>query len=330
MKFKKYSSIDNHYRQQTINAIVENGLSGGEWVQLLKIHGSNYSYFCDSTGVKRGKRSSFLDEGFMGDHHFDYDNHVLHLYERLKTIYDFTTLAVYGEIYGGKYDHPDVPKVGGYTRIQKEVQYCPENRFACYDIELDGHPFDWDEVVFVCNFASIPLVPVLRRGTFEELLMSPVKFPDPLHERFGLPPIEGNNAEGWVLKPVINKTFSTGSRVILKGKSDEFKEQSKVKKTPKIRKLSDEGNEMKDIFFSHLNENRLRNVYSHGPVIRQKDFGKLMGLFVQDAFNDFRKEYNDRFEVLDLDEQKLIKKFAGKEAAEIIRPHFINIIDGEF
>lgn len=34
MDFKKYNSIENSYRQKTIDYIVSQGLSGGEWVCL--------------------------------------------------------------------------------------------------------------------------------------------------------------------------------------------------------------------------------------------------------------------------------------------------------
>lgn len=330
MKFKKFGSIDNHYRQKVVNYILEGGFAQNEWVKLLKIHGANYSYFCDGATVERGKRTSFLDEGFYGDHHFDYSDNVMDLFAFLGD-HGVETLAVYGEIYGGLYSHPDVPKVQGYTKVQNQVQYCPENRFACFDIEVNGEPLDWDEVIYLCSSFDIPLVPELERGNFETLLMSDTVFPDPLHKEFGLPPIEGNLAEGWVLKPLEELKFHNGERIILKGKNPNFSEQNPVKKRPKIIKLSDEGNDVRDILCSYVTENRLRNVLSHGPVIKQKDFGKLLGLFGQDAFNEFRRsEHFERFELLELNEQALVKKSMSKEAGNVIRPHFTDIIDGEF
>lgn len=332
MQFKKYSSIENHYRQKVVNYIIDGGFGQNEWVKLLKIHGANYSYFCNGIKSEKGKRTSFLtDETFYGDHHFDYTKNVADIYKYLKELVsDFSVVAVYGEVYGGVYNHPDVPKIQGYTKVQQEVQYCPENRFAAYDIEIDGVPLGWDTVIDLCSKFDIPLVPELERGEFETLLMSDTVFPDPLHEKFGLPPIEGNLAEGWILKPVNEQRFHNGERIILKGKNPNFNEQNPVKKRPKIIKLTDEGNAVKDILCSYITENRLRNVLSHIGAVNQKEFGKILGLFIQDSFDDFCKEHLKRFELLDLNEQALVKKFAGKEAGNVIRPHFTNIIDGEF
>lgn len=330
MKFKKYSSIEQHLRQKAVNYVMDNGLDTGEWVQLLKIHGANYSYFCNASESQKGKRTSFLGEGFYGDHHFDYTDNVTDLFTYLRADFDFEVLAVYGEIYGGVYNHPDVPKLQGFTKVQKEVHYCQENRFSCFDIELNGVPCGWDTVQALCEKFDIPIVPELGRGSFEELIMSETVFPDPLHKQFGLPTIEDNDAEGWVMKPLDERTFKNGERVIFKGRNPKFKDKNQVKKSPKILKLTDAGNEIKDILFSYINENRLHNVISHGTVIKQKDFGKLLGMFAQDVFNDFRKDHQEKFELLELDEQGIVKKFMSREAGNVIRPHFTDIIDGEF
>ena len=331
MKFKKYGSIENYYRQKTINHILESDLCSGEWVQLLKIHGANYSFSCDGAEVKRGKRSSFLgDEKFYGDHNFDYSENVMDLFYYLEKIFNCSVITVYGEIFGGVYNHPDVPKIAGFTKVQQQIHYCPENRFACFDIEVDGKPLWWDDVVRFCEMFKIPLVPELARGYFADLVQADVVFPDPLHKEFGLPTIENNDAEGWVLKPVQERRFYNEERVILKGRNPKFSDQNKVKKTPNITVLSDAGNIMKDVLISFINENRLKNVISHGDTITQKDFGKLMGLLSQDAFSDFLKDYKEPFELLELKEQNQVKKLMNKEAGDVIRPNFVDIIDGEF
>jgi len=329
MNFTKYGSIEQHNRQKTVDYIIQNGFSVGEWVQLLKIHGANYSYSCDGETVTRGKRNSFLDENFYGDQNFDYSQNVMDLWKHLEFV-GIEEIVVYGEIYGGVYNHPEVPKIPGFSKVQQEIQYCPENRFACFDIMCDGIFMNWDDVVHFCNMFEIPLVPELRRGKFEDLIQESTVFPDPLHLQFGLPTINGNDAEGWVMKPLKELLFHSGERVILKGRNPKFKDQNKVEKKPKINKLSDEANDVKDILISYINESRLHNVLSHGEKIGQKDFGKLMGLLSQDAFNDFMKDNEEIFVVLDLNEQKLVKNAMNKYASDLIRPHFVDILDGNF
>jgi hypothetical protein len=39
MKFVKYPSIENMNRLETINAIIKQGFSGGEWCATNKVHG---------------------------------------------------------------------------------------------------------------------------------------------------------------------------------------------------------------------------------------------------------------------------------------------------
>ena len=336
MKFSKYGSIDNASRSKTVNYIVETGNSDGEWVLTLKIHGANYSLWCDGKTVSRGKRSSFIDgQSFMGDLNFDHDMRMKKLFNFIKqNVPTLEVLTVYGEIYGGMYIHPDVERCKSATRVQKEVQYRPDNAFIVFDMKLDGVILDHDAVVSLCGDFGFRHVPVMATGKFVDLMKFPVKFLDPLYTHFGLPEIDDNYAEGWVLKPVEPKFFPTGERIILKGKNAEFCEKNGGKgKPPKpVYELSDEGNRLKDELMSFLTENRLRNVLSHGDIedITTKSFGKLLGLFSKDAFDDFIKDNDVEFEDLPKKERVMIKKVMNREAGNVIRPNFVNIIDGEF
>ena len=140
MKFKKYGSIEGAHRTKTVNYITETGNADGEWVSTLKIHGANYSLWTDGSSVKRGKRSGFVEgEAFYGDFNFNYDERVRDMFAYInETCIDMETLSIHGEIYGGKYDHPDVEKVKGAKKVQKEVSYRPDNDFIVFDIKVDG------------------------------------------------------------------------------------------------------------------------------------------------------------------------------------------------
>jgi hypothetical protein len=82
----------------------------------------------------------------------------------------------------------------------------------------------------------------------------------------------------------------------------------------------------------YLTENRLRNVLSHGELgeINQKSFGKLLGLFSKDAIDDFIKDNPDMMDGLEKKSRKKVQKAFNKMAGDIIRPNFVNIIDGTF
>jgi hypothetical protein len=47
----------------------------------------------------------------------------------------FTTVTVYGEIYGGLLNGETAQ---GSKKVQEEVQYSPETQFAAFDIVIDG------------------------------------------------------------------------------------------------------------------------------------------------------------------------------------------------
>ena len=337
MNFKRYGSIDNVSRVKTVDYIIETGNSGGEWVSTLKIHGANYSIWYDENVVRTGKRSGFIKgNSFYGDNNFDYTENVKEMYNFIKNnIPSMKVLSIHGEIYGGIYNHPDVDRVDNATRVQKEVQYRPDNDFIVFDIKVDGIILDHDMVVMICNKFDFRHVPVLARGKFSDLIGMEVKFHDPLAGILGLPEIKENYAEGWVVKPVTPKFFGNGERIILKGKNPDLIENTgrKVGKPHKpIYNLTDDANRLLNIISGYINENRLRNVISHGDIetITQKDFGKLLGLFCQDIYGDFLKDNGDEFNELDKKDQVCIKKNMNRIAADVIRPNFVNIIDGEF
>ncbi len=334
MRFRKYQSIENTSRAKTVNYIMDSGNSDGEWVLTLKIHGANYSFYCDGEDVKRGRKTDFLvDETFYGDFNFDYSENIKEMYKFIKeNISTMETLTVYGEIYGGLYNHPDVEKVQNATQVMKQVQYRPDNAFAVIDIRVDDDFLDHDAVISLCMDFGFDHAPELARGKFVDLMKFPVVFPDPLSSHLGLPEIEDNDAEGWVLKPLVPKFFDNGNRIILKGKSPKFCEKNggKGKNPAKVIELSDEGNRLKDELLLYLNDNRLRNVLSHIGTVTQKDFGRLLGMLCQDAFGDFSKNNGVDYEALSKKERNVIKKNMNREAGNVIRPNFLNIIDGEF
>jgi len=57
-----------------------------------------------------------------------------------------------------------------------------------------------------------------------------------------------------------------------------------------------------------------------------KEFGKVQGLLIQDAKQDFE---NDLYSISDED-WKAIRKVINREVSAIIRPHWLNIIDNNF
>ena len=338
MDFKKYASIENSYRQKIIDSILMYGLSGGEWCCTEKVDGSNFSFYHDGNTIRCAKRSAFLPEthDFFGclTLREDYDILIEKLYQYFKenTETDSLEMIVYGEIFGGYYNHPEVTVTG--TKVQKRISYSPNNEFYPFDIKINGEYIDYYTFEKACEAVGFPVyAKALFIGTFEEALVSSNEFTTLIPAKLGLPPVEENICEGVVIKPVKCKYFRDGSRVILKNKNEKFSEKSnstKSKQPKKALKLSDEEKAVFNKMFEYLSENRLRSVLSKIGAVNDKMFGKVLGMLVQDLLEDFTKDHEELYAALPKETRKRLRKLLNGEASILIRKNFLNIIDGNF
>lgn len=329
LQFMKYPSIKNTYRVKTIQEIENQGLNNGVWVATNKLHGANFQVCADAEKVKFAKRTSFIedDENFYGLHSNLY-NMKLFLIDRIKRMQNYfgETLNVFFEIYGGSYPHPDVKKFP-VSRIQKGVCYTPSVDIRVIDVAVDFEFLPFDEMTAIVKHYNLKPAIELHRGSFKEMIELDPVFEDPTYKEYNLPSLENNYSEGLVIRPVEEKKFGNGSRVILKKKNPKFSEKQR---TPKVHKqplvLAENVKEIYEELSQSITENRLRNILSHGEEITNKDFGKLQGMLVQDVL----KEDGECLETLEKDERKQVNKLLSQDAAELIRENFLNILDKTF
>lgn len=333
MEFKKYGSIENTYNTKTINKVKEEGKADGIWHVQEKVHGANFSIWCDGHDVRYAKRSGWIEEGEK------FNNWKL-IDERLRsavlTMFRWTcqeSLVLCGEIFGGGYPHPDVKK-HNVSRIQKGVHYTPDVNFYCFDILVDGLLVPIPKMEALCQMCGIFFANSLFTGTLEECLLYTNKFQTTIPIRLGLPEIEDNVCEGTVIKPESPKFLGNGSRIIFKNKNEIFQERKQEGRSGRIKTIFEpmEGEVLQNFetISRYVTENRLRNVLSKLEAITQRDFGKLAGLFNKDIIEEFQKDYGDTFEKLDKTDRKKVTKEMSKIAATLIRDNFVNIINGEF
>lgn len=337
--FKKYPSIEGADRTKVIDYIVQLGFDQIPWQVGLKVHGANFGIMTDGKTMEATKRSGFIvpdDGAFYGYQNVmaTYQQRIFDFYRFLKDVFPLLDiLTLYGELFGGKYGHPDVPNDPHGTMVQKGVDYCPHNDFFLFDIKVDDLFVNKCYTTIACNdHGFIGNVPLFQ-GSFRDCLQYPNEFPDPLHKKWNLPEIEGNICEGVIIEPEEPKFFQSGSRIILKNKNEKFAEKASHRKQRKIQaphEWSEEGWSEVEEMFAYINENRLRNILSHIGEVTDKDFGRIMGMFAQDVFKDYLKDHNDEFSVLDKKEQDLFKKEMQRKCAECIRPNFRDIMDGTF
>jgi len=327
-------------RIETINAIVEQGFSGGEWCATNKIHGANYSFWQDDDDLRSAKRSGLMDGdggGFYGSHtvYAKYSVTMRQMFHDFKSQFNFDYMVAYGELFGGSYPHPEVDRVPQASKVQDGVSYCPHNDFYMFDIAfyLEGKLLFYSSktaVGYTAEKFGIPAANIMAKGTFKEMTALNPIFEDPLYKFFGLPKIEGNMSEGLVISPVDTKFFTGGSRVILKNKNPNFSEQKAKKERKPPKELDPEVAILLDEGFTYVSENRLRNVLSHGHDLSQKDFGKLMGLMAEDVFIAFSKDHGNELTCLEKKNKKLVNAALNREIAALIKPNWQNILDGNF
>jgi Rnl2 family RNA ligase len=342
MKFIKYPNIINVYQQASIDYTYKEGLNVGAWVVQEKIHGCNLSFWVDTSGdVRVAKRSGFIapDENF-----YKADEalkaHTEPLQRLFKIISELTSspekssnldfVAVYGEMFGGYYSHPDVPKVTGHMAVQKGVMYSPFVHFAAFDVLIgfqDGrlHYLDTDRAERVLREVGIRPSRTLFVGTMEAALQYQNDFQSRLPGQLGLPSPENNVCEGVVIKPQETRFFANGKRVIFKNKNDKYKERdaSPKKRTALIESLPPETRRICGELASYVTENRLLNVLSKmGPFDFQK-IGMYIHLLVKDAFEEafLDTDLQKRYSELDRATQNVINKSLDKLSSKIVKDY---------
>jgi len=302
MDFTRYNSLENTYRQKAIDSCHTLGIP--EWVALEKIHGSNFSFVCDGASVLPAKRSGIIPLSESGIYDFygcslvveEYSSKVMELSHFIGG-----PVQIFGELFG--------------NGVQQGINYGKKD-FRAFDILLgDGEFLDWARVRVLCAIFDIPMAPEIARGSLSELLDISPEFTSKLCD---------DAAEGFVIKPLrVNAKMGNDSRAILKQKSTAFSEKKEsTSKQPHV--MSDEVKPIFEDFLNYLNDNRLRNVLSKtGDVITPKDFGKIVGMLVKDAKDEFER---DEYEISKSD-WKEISKYVVKEASVVLREDWLNILD---
>ncbi len=332
MKFKRYNSIENVTRSKTMAQIEIQGINITEWVVLEKVHGANFSVWTDGKEVQFAKRSGFFTDSFYNSHTIT-EKLTTNIFDAFKIANvalkePCETLAVYGELFGGNFTHPDVKKVD-VSSIQKGIQYCPDINFMAFDMMVNGQYVDHDIFLFIVERSGFFYTKTRFRGTLEECLAQSNTYDSTIPAQLGLPHLTDNVCEGNVIKPTIVTYFGNGERVILKDKNEKWSEKAKEKKPIKeITKLTDVGKQKVEDMCSFISENRLRNVLSKIGEVTNKDFGKILGDFMLDIIEDYEKEFD--LPELDKKEAKLVNKLVNGEAAQTIRKNFRDICDNMF
>ena len=293
--FKKYSSIENSYRQKVLDSI-RKGYDSGDWVVTEKAHGANACFIVDNGIVEYGKRTSTLttDEARKFYNSLDvFQKYAAAAQKVWELLGGKAPIIIYGELLGGCYPDTEKP-TRNTTVVQKGVFYCPHNDFYAFDILVGNEYLDYDTCIRLFEETGFVHAKPLFRGSFAETLEWSTQHnddPTTIPALFGCMDVKDNIREGNVLKPVISKCFPNGSRVILKDKNSRFAEVSRTPRPPTVH-VTEDLQPLVDSAIVYITDTRLDNVLSkEGGEVTHTTVGKLMGLLTQDAIKDWEKDW---------------------------------------
>lgn len=323
MEFLKYNSIENTYQTKTLEFIRIYGFDMQDWIVQEKVHGANFSFHTDGEVVQMAKRSGFIaaDEDFYNANQVlaKYKLKVLSLFEQLQENKNIQQLSIYGELYGGSYNHKEVERDPNATQVQKGIFYNPKNDFYAFDIKCDGELMNVTEANSWFERLNFFYAKPLFQGSFEEALKYPNQFQTKIPMGLGLPEVDDNLCEGVVLKPIEPKFFNNGKRVILKNKNAKWSEKSSVKKVKQPEVFSNELQGVWENMEQFVTKNRWQNVLSKEGEFEIQKMGKYIGLFSKDVIEDFLKEYKENWISISKSDQKKITKKLNQTVSKLIK-----------
>jgi Rnl2 family RNA ligase len=307
MEFKKFTSLENTYRQNLIDKVLLEGFDEQRWIVTEKIHGANFSFWYDGEDFKVASRNQFVDGTFYNC------QSVINKYEqKIKDWYNnnpCSMIVIYGELYG--------------QGIQKEVVYG-EKDFAAFEFIVDGIILNKVDSAWLAYEVGVPFTPILYKGSFKECVDAENKFQSLLTPKG----FEGENfAEGVVIEPVIPAWFKNGSRVYFKNKTEAFTEKKNKKEHKPAVGLSEVEQALLDNILEYNSPQRVSNVISKIGQITNKDFPKILGLTIQDILEDFQKETSTDVKKVAEENYKLWSKSLQNEVTKTVREEFVKHLD---
>jgi len=290
-----------------------------EYLLTEKIDGANIQLiFIPNQQMKLGKRSGLIEEG---EKFFDIFN-VMNKYQKeveiIQKLVDHSqkSLRIYGEIFGK----------GVIRRInygeEKYIRFfdCVQSDQLSTNVENEEFLSQKEFIDFLAKLElSHMFVPIITKlqGLKRALNYDLSSITSSFNKELALP------VEGFVIKPY-NKIFQVDEQDLfyLKKKNIKFLENELKKKGKPKLKDSDEIVDLREKFQNYLNENRLLGLISKfGPISSKKEIGKYISLLIEDAKQDFEKDFTNIVNIEknqlkriirpDLNTINLIKKYVG-------------------
>eukprot|EP00026_Physarum_polycephalum_P002517 Phypoly_transcript_02524.p2 GENE.Phypoly_transcript_02524~~Phypoly_transcript_02524.p2 ORF type:complete len:388 (-),score=90.65 Phypoly_transcript_02524:1617-2738(-) len=323
-KFVEYHKIDLGRRGK--HNVSKEESSKNEWIVLEKVHGANFSFYCNGKTIACSRRNALLDDN---ETFFDfqkvrdrYRDNIFELFNKLQTKLggNVDYIALYGELFGGFYPHPTIPDLG-FCPVQKQIYYSDKIDFYAFDVRVHEkgdvekqYWLDYKLAMSLFKECGFFYAQPLLVGTLEECLAFNYAITTTIPAKYNLPPLPKNQCEGVVVKsmaPVITKK----GRVIFKLKNPNFDEVN-----PKHESLYDKQKAQREEALTTVYEDIERYI-NHNRVISLRSkigpFGKdkletVAQLLLDDVIADFSRDSPDTWGLVTNQYERILQNTKSK------------------
>ncbi len=247
MNFDKYSKMKSLLKEKVV----------GDTFQITeKIHGANFAFYSDGRVAGRN--------GFKGGDFFNCAGVIARYQKALEGMREAISTGYFD------FHAPEFIVYGELTGSQKNMAY-EEQDFYVFDIKINGDWCEPEDVVALCDMTGFRHVPVLAEAlSYNEML----EFNHIFTSNIGT-----CEAEGIVIK-------ANEVRCVTKRRTPAFSEKKRTGVKQPRKELEPEQLEMLQALELYVTEIRVDSVVSKFGEPSPKDFGKILGLYVQDVIED--------------------------------------------
>ncbi|SIS73980.1 RNA ligase family protein [Chryseobacterium gambrini] len=310
-EFSGYEKMPNNLKKLGLSESDFSKMEKLKWVVTEKVHGANFSFVYENGSLKFAKRKEYLNwtDDFFGFQLVvsKLENNILPLFEKLSSNIAAEKYIIYGELFGGKYPHPEVESVKDIHAIQTGVYYTPDIEFCAFDIaiETDGsdskYYLDYESSVAYFDEFKIFYAKPLLIGKFNEAMNFNIRINSAVPKEFNLPELNDNLIEGVVIKPFNQLDNNDFQRPIIKLKNPEFDEEEKFHEAekwsfiPNVSSKTEELSFIVDELRNYVTQNRLKSAVSKIGTLDLNNHSRVSEIkkeFLEDVITDFN-ENND-------------------------------------
>ncbi|MCQ4141145.1 RNA ligase family protein [Chryseobacterium sp. EO14] len=310
-EFSGYEKMPNNLKKLGLSESDFSKMEKLKWVVTEKVHGANFSFVYENGSLKFAKRKEYLNwtDDFFGFQLVvnKLENNILRLFEKLSSDIAAEKYIIYGELFGGKYPHPEVSPLKDIHAIQTGVYYTPDIEFCAFDIaiETDGsdskYYLDYESSVAYFDEFKIFYAKPLLIGKFNEAMNFNIRINSAVPKEFNLPELNDNLIEGVVIKPFNQLDNNDFQRPIIKLKNPEFDEEEKFHEAekwsfiPNVSSKTEELSFIVDELRNYVTQNRLKSAVSKIGTLDLNNHSRVSEIkkeFLEDVITDFN-ENND-------------------------------------